>query len=758
MNKKAAEERTMNREALRGELYDFYLHGDGERAKTFADKCFSILDASVSDKMSVTQQKMLQYDVITEEFEPVIFPHVPFFYETGVLTSLSDGARYAKGHNFVHANGWAFCRKQNIFWDQDMELFKRRQAHAEERLYLICGPFNDTSQHLNFNSRPFLEEGAKGIYERAEAELALAETEDEREFLQGVCHGMLSLKKMAEKFSKKAAEMLKSETDEECRRYLRLIEESAKRIPWEAPRSFYEALATLAFLRTAMGSLEGAGPNTFGRIDKDLISFYRADISSGAMTEEEAYELICQFLIIWDCHYDHDMPMEGYADHELENTYTLGGCDDNGEPLCNELTLAFLRATREEKIIFPKIKCRYSKKSPDAYLEELCRAIVSGTTTVLIQNDDSTIPAILRSGRPISEARDYYISGCWGMGTNQEKYDHGNYLNLLKPFEYSVHDRREKMELVGIKFESFDECQSFEELYAKTLRNCELVLDAKLDVQRRGGQVFHLVDRFPIFSSTLEGCIEKHRDFTMGGAKYRDDYQLLVGLPNIIDSLLAIKTLVFDQKKYTLSEYLGAVRANWEGYEEMRQEAVLCHGWGDGNEDSSSLANRFNNDLYSIFQRKEGPYGGRVHMGHLTYTEIRFWGAETLATPDGRKNGEYFSQGLTPSRLKRIPCVNDVINSLSCLDGSTMAANSVVNIILPSKIPLDRCVGFLRACADTAMQSLQLNCTSKEELLDAQAHPENYPDLIIRVTGFSAKFTSLSRAWQDEVISRNFYE
>jgi formate C-acetyltransferase len=87
-----------------------------------------------------------------------------------------------------------------------------------------------------------------------------------------------------------------------------------------------------------------------------------------------------------------------------------------------------------------------------------------------------------------------------------------------------------------------------------------------------------------------------------------------------------------------------------------------------------------------------------------------------------------------------------------------MAANSVVNIILPSKIPLDRCVGFLRACADTAMQSLQLNCTSKEELLDAQVHPENYPDLIVRVTGFSAKFTSLSRAWQDEVISRNFYE
>ena len=145
-------------------------------------------------------------------------------------------------------------------------------------------------------------------------------------------------------------------------------------------------------------------------------------------------------------------------------------------------------------------------------------------------------------------------------------------------------------------------------------------------------------------------------------------------------------------------------------------------------------------------------------MGHLTYTEIRWWGEKTLAFPDGRRNGEYFAQGLTPSRLKKIPCVNDVVHSLARLDPLTMASNSVVNIILPNNTPLDICEAFLRVAAGTAMQSLQLNCTSKEELLDAQKHPEKYPNLIVRVTGFSAKFTSLSKEWQDEVISRNFYE
>ena len=154
-----------------------------------------------------------------------------------------------------------------------------------------------------------------------------------------------------------------------------------------------------------------------------------------------------------------------------------------------------------------------------------------------------------------------------------------------------------------------------------------------------------------------------------------------------------------------------------------------------------------------------GTYGGKIRLAHLTYTEVRWWGERTLATPDGRRNGEYFAQGLTPSRLKRIPSATSVINSLASLDASTLAGNSVVNIILPSnKVTLDNCEAFLRAATCSAMQSLQLNCVTKEELLDAQIHPENHENLIVRVTGFSAKFTSLSPDWQTEFITRNFYE
>jgi formate C-acetyltransferase len=191
----------------------------------------------------------------------------------------------------------------------------------------------------------------------------------------------------------------------------------------------------------------------------------------------------------------------------------------------------------------------------------------------------------------------------------------------------------------------------------------------------------------------------------------------------------------------------------------MRLDAVHCHGWGDGNEDSSSLANRFNNDLYEICSRKTGMYGGKVNMGHLTYTEIRWWGEKTLATPDGRRNGDYFSQGITPSRLHQIDNVTAVLNSTKALHNENCSGNSVINIILPSdKLTLDGLEAFLRATAQSGVQSLQLNCVTKEQLLEAQKNPEKHKDIIVRVTGFSARFTSLSKGWQDEFISRNFYQ
>lgn len=748
----------MNYQKLREELIDYYWYKANDRSDAFYEKCTALLDSKAYDGMSVYDMKVLQYRTISEEFEPVLFLNSPFYYETGTLSAHCDGAADFRGHK--HPGGWTYRKNEHLFEEFDTELWNKRCNQGSEILYLICGPYNDVFQHFSFNYRPVFEKGLSGIYNQAKNELANAKTTAEKEFLNAVCEGMLCIKQISEKFST-AAEALIEKTDCEAEKEnLRRIAVSAKRTPWEKPESFYEALNILALLRKVIGSLEGVGFNSFGRVDVDLYPFYKNDIESGKLTEQEAYDLVAKFLITFDCHYDHDMIMSGYSEHELENTYVLGGCDSNGNPIFNELTKMFLQATREENIIYPKIKCRFSDNSPKEYLDEINKAVINGTSTVLYQNDNACIPALLRTGKSYDEARDYVISGCWDIKVNgKEKVDCGAYVNLLKAFEFSLHKLTDKQEKVGITFDPLDDAQSFEEVYEITCDNINRLFTERAAIASAGKSIWNTVDVLPVFSSTLENCIKNRKDFTAGGAKYKDDAYYCFGFPNIVDSLLAIKELCFDTKQYTLAQLLTAVRNNWEGFEEMRKRAIACHGWGDGSEASCSLANKFNNDLYEMLDKLTSPYGGKIRLGHLTYTEIRWWGEKTLATPDGRKNGEYFAQGLTPSRLKRIPSVTNVINSLAAIDETTLAGNSVVNIILPSdKISLETCEAFLRAVAHSAVQSLQLNCTTKEQLLDAQKHPENYPNLIVRVTGFSAKFTSLSPEWQQEVITRNFYE
>ena len=387
----------MGYQKLREELKDWYWAKANDKAKEFYEECTKVLDNKQQTNMSPYSMKVLQYETITEMFEPIIFLHSPFYYETGTMAAHCDGARSLRGHH--HAGGWTYRKNEHKFREQDEELWKKRRKQGEELFYLICGPYNDTSQHFAFNYRPVFESGLKGIYEKAAISLQTAKTEEQREFLSAICKGMICLKHMSEKFADKAKILADGIEDKEAKKNMQMIYESAMRTPWEKPQNFYEALNCYAFLRKTMGALEGIGFNSFGRMDMDLYSFYKKDIEEKRLSEEEAYELICKFLITFDLHYDHDMEMVLYADHELENTYVLGGCDLEGKPLYNELTKMFLKATREEKIIYPKIKCRFSKESPKEYLDEINASIIKGTSTVLYQNDDAVIPALIRAGR-----------------------------------------------------------------------------------------------------------------------------------------------------------------------------------------------------------------------------------------------------------------------------------------------------------------------------------------------------------------------
>ncbi len=395
----------MHYQALRAELRTYYFRQSYEDAAAMYQAGKEALDALYRTDMSAYEMKEMQYRWIAAHMRPVLFPHSPFYYETGILPGFSDGARCYHGDR--HIGGWTYEKNEHRWVDQDPALWQTRLEQERQLLYLICGYYHDDAQHFQIGYRPVLEKGLRGVYEEAQKALRQAASDKERTFLHAACTGLLALREMGERFAAHARALCASAPENaNCRR----IAAAAARCPWEKPSSFFEALNVYAFLRKALSSLEGIGVNTFGRLDVDLLPFYEADLQSGRLTEEEAYALIAQFLITFDCHYDHDMPMEGYADHELENTYVLGGCDAAGRPVYHALTRMFLQASAEEKIIYPKIKCRYSAKSPAEYLA-LCNApILQGTSTILYQNDDATIPALVRSGKSLTDARDYLVS------------------------------------------------------------------------------------------------------------------------------------------------------------------------------------------------------------------------------------------------------------------------------------------------------------------------------------------------------------
>ena len=234
----------------------------------------------------------------------------------------------------------------------------------------------------------------------------------------------------------------------------------------------------------------------------------------------------------------------------------------------------------------------------------------------------------------------------------------------------------------------------------------------------------------------------------------------MAGFANVVDSLLVIRKLCFETRRHTLEVLLAAVCANWKGYERLLAEVLTMPYFGDNNPDSNALAWRLHNDIYAKTRDLINERGGAFEIGYWVYREFRYWGENMRATPDGRRDGDVFSHGINPSRTHHVSSISSAINSAAALDLTKCAANSVMNILLPSgggMTPeiLDQ---FERAAAAAKIGLLQLQCVSREELLDARKHPEKYQDIVVRVCGFSAKFVSLEPKWQDEFISRNVYE
>lgn len=693
--------------------------------------------------------KAASYEIIATNFKPVLFDHSPFYFATDLLPGLADG------RPDLTPGGWLHRRNRHLFRDDDPAEYDRFFLYQKHGLYFCCGPYVD-KMHFCYPIPLVVKKGIGKTLEEAEAALREAKNEEEIAFLSAMLRGLRAVGRVSQRFAAAAEERKTYLTDPALIRNMDRLIDSASRTPWEPARHFFDGLNTIWLCRDVLGPMDGIGNSSLGRPDYLLWDLYRRDLESGYITREEAFDLIAQFILLGDCHYNKDTIVAGGADHEIEMGLVLGGCDAQGNEVYNELTDMFLEAHRAVKAIYPKLHCRFSASSSGAYLAQINRDFLSGRSVASLNNDDAIIPALTANGQTLEDARGYVNTGCWSaISEGKESCAGANYFYMVKTLEQTVYGLDDALKNTGLRMDALDDAPDFETVYRRLSGNLTRLLRFRCEAISRHGRLAVRVNPLPLTSAFMEDCIANRKDFYAGGSRYNPNTLDPAGLANIVDALLAIRQLCFVDRIISLADFLDAVRRNWEGNALLLQKVRACPHYGDQQPESRALAARLHADMRAALADLPNERGGRFLLNYIVYREFLLTGASIRATPDGRRDGDLYALGLGPSRYHAADSLPAVLQTAGEFDPASYLTASL-DVQLPAgRLSQDALIAIERAMARCRLKHIQLNCVSLEELRDAQARPELHQDLVVRICGFSAKFVSLSRRFQDEFISRS---
>jgi len=747
--------------ALRKQLRAFY--PDECRGKC-KDPAFDESDRAIREELRAYAAAHPDYDALDirresylamrKHFRPFLFSESPFYFESGVNGGWVMGIMPAREVNRLCRK---FYKEQGLVPD---EAFARQRERNRQRYSLCCGPLVDDMHHLPAFHTVFTK-GFKGVRDETAAALAACPKGDPlgRKELETALAGLDTIHALQLKFAEAAEQRLaESGRSARERKWLARIVESARRCPWEPPRTFFEGLNFLWFMREIPSYVDGLASFSLGHPDAWLIGLYRQDLANGTLTEAEARDLVARWLIISDEHLDTHFTIDKYSDQEAEMPVTLGGCDADGKPVWNELTQMFLDAHIGCDCVFPKLHVRYSAQSPEAYLAKIGDMVIKGHCVFAMFNDDVTIANFVRLGIPLERARDYICTGCWdGNVDSVTDVDCANYMSPLRVLEAMIHRDPEAERRADVRIDPIDGAQSFEEVkrifMANFMRFFRSTVSDYTCYGRSAAQVFP----HPAYSACLEGCLERRRDTTDGGARFHPRVMTLAFTANVVDSLCAIDKVCFKDKAATLPEFLDAVRSNWSGArgEELRLRALAAPYWGDNSPASNGLMRWLFETVAGDLDGLKNEHGSPFVLAAWIYREFLLWGSNTKATPDGRYAGDRLAQGFAPSEYRCKEGATTVINAIGTLPHELLYASNANLTFDKLGMTPTLLAAIFRVFAQKRAHLLQPNCNSVEELLDAQQHPERHQSLMVKVCGFSARFVSLSKRWQDEVIARH---
>ena len=700
---------------------------------------------------------------------------------------------------FEHRDGDVFYiteeKKQALrsiapFWEHNTLLDRGLAAFPpHSKLYydlgIIKSEGNITSgdAHCAVDYGRMLRTGLKDYEKRAEEKLEALDLTDYNNikksyFYRAVIMVVQAVKDFALRYAE-LADSLASGADAQRAEELKEISRILRKVPYEPADSFREAVQAL-WLTHLVLQIESNGHSlSYGRMDQYLNPFYEKDLQSGAITEEEAAELMCN---LWLKTYTINKirswsHTQFSAGSPLYQNVTIGGQTADGKDATNKMSRLILKTVARCHLTQPNLTVRYHSGLSDEFMRECVEVVRCGFGMPAFNNDEIIIPSFIEKGVKKEDAYNYSAIGCvetavpgkWGYRCTGMSF-----LNFPKALLIAMNDGVDPA--TGTKlcestghfrdFTSFDQVlECWDKVIRQMCRECTTI-DATCDLVLEQ-------DTADILCSALtEDCIERGLNMKEGGAVYDFISDLQVGIANLADSLAAMKQIVFEQKKVTPAELWDALQSNFEGPcgGEIREMLLSAPKYGN-DDDYVDLLVRDAYNVYIDEMKKyhntrfgRGPIGGIYYAGTSSISANVPQGAGTLATPDGRKAGEPLAEGCSPSHTADRNGPTAVFKSVSKLPtkeitGGVLLNQKVTPQMLDKEENREKLVMLLRTFFNRLHgYHVQFNVVSKETLLDAQLHPENHKDLIVRVAGYSAFFNVLSRKTQDDIIARTEQE
>lgn len=662
--------------------------------------------------------------------------------------------------------------------------------------------------------------GFKGIIEeihaKLEAQYAAAHPDEEAlEEYRAMLIAIDGVLAFARRHSEQALRCAAQEPDAVRRRELQEMSRVCSRVPYLPAETLQEALQAYWFTYCLISS--GGEFVPLGRVDQHIWPYYEKDLATGNITEDYAADLLGSFLAKcnerictdtakWENHYDFGLFSQGVPpsystgaeetggheaggydiralswqdDQEIDSdanfnfgqsgndwlmNMIIGGLRPDGEDGTNKATYHLLRLRFEMGLLMPTLSVRVSSKSPKWLWQELAGCLRHSEGEPAIYNDDAIIPGLVEIGIPIEEARDYSNDGCWeNLIPGKSHFSYAHIMNL-RCLEW-VFTRGVTLmtgEKEGLDTGEIESFSDFEQFYAAYCRQVDDQIDTQIRRRLENLGLSKMIAPDPLMSSIMDGCIEKGRDLTDRCAvKYTFHLPLVTGLSNIVDSLCAIKKLVFEDRKATLQEFKQAIEANWEGHEKLRHMALnKVPKYGNDDDYADEMLARVLRDFENrcVWWREQQDEI-LIPVGIGTFENYAALGRNLSASPDGRYSGEQLAPNYAPTPGLDVNGPTAAIKSATKPDLMRYYCGCPLDISLNASefqgdVGLTRMEGLLKSFCKLGGQISTFTTTSVEELKDAVANPQQHKNLKIRMGGLSAYFIAMSPMQQQNVIKR----